>query len=226
MKYSQHETRLEVTLSPSAPAVGAVILLHGLGADGWDFAPIVSALELPDDLPLRFVFPHAPVRPVTVNNGYEMRAWYDVRAFTPEDRADAAGLAEAAARVSEYIRAEEAGGTPAARVVLAGFSQGGAVALHAGLRYRQQLAGILALSTYLPFPSTLAAEKSAANSAVPILLCHGTQDPVVPCRMGEESRDLLRSMGYEVEWRAYPMQHEVDADELDEVSRWLCNRFA
>ena len=226
MRFTQHHTENEVTLTPSAPATGTVILLHGLGADGWDFAPIVSALALPDDLALRFVFPHAPLRPVTVNNGFEMRAWFDIKALTPEDRADAAGIAEATARVSGYVRAERNSGIPASRVVLAGFSQGGAVALHAGLRYAERLAGVLALSTYLPFPATLADEKSAANEDVPILVCHGQQDPVVPCWMGAESCDLLRSLGYAVEWREYPMQHEVNAAELEDVSRWLCARFA
>lgn len=226
MRFTQHDTQHEVTLLPSAPATGTVILLHGLGADGWDFAPIVSALGLPDDLALRFVLPHAPVRPVTINGGFEMRAWFDIKALTPEDRADAAGIAEASARVAEYIRVERDAGIPASRVVLAGFSQGGAVALHAGLRYPERLAGILALSTYLPFPATLAAERSAANADVPVLLCHGQQDPVVPCRMGEETRELLLAMGYAVEWREYPMQHEVTAEELGELSRWLGARFA
>ena len=166
MKFTQLETKFEVTLTPAAPAVASFILLHGLGADGWDFVPIVSELRLPDTLPVRFVFPHAPVRPVTVNNGYEMRAWYDIKAFTPEGRADAAGLEESARRVNDYLRRETALGVPSSHIVLAGFSQGGAVALHAGLRYPERLAGLLALSCYLPFPEALAAEQSDANSCV------------------------------------------------------------
>ncbi len=221
MKYTQLETEFEVTLQPAAPAVASVILLHGLGADGWDFVPIVGELGLPDTLPVRFVFPHAPQRPVTVNNGYVMRAWYDIKAFTPEGRADAAGLGESARRTGDYLRNEAANGVPSSRVVLAGFSQGGAVALHAGLRFPERLAGLLALSSYLPFPETLAAEKSAANSDVPILMCHGRMDPIVPIGMGLEARNALQASGHAVEWHEYPMQHEVCAEELAEVARWL-----
>jgi len=226
MKYTRHETELEVTLHPAAPAVASVVLLHGLGADGWDFVPIVDELRLPDSLPVRFVFPHAPQRPVTVNNGYVMRAWYDIKSFTPEGRADAAGVRESARRIDEYLLKETALGVPASRVVLAGFSQGGAVALHAGLRYRERLAGLLAMSCYLPFPSTLAAEKSAANVDVPILMCHGRMDPIVPIGMGLEARDALSASGYAVEWYEYPMQHEVCPQELAEVARWLRGRLA
>ena len=226
MQYTQLETEFEVTLQPAAPAVASVILLHGLGADGWDFVPIVSELRLPDTLPIRFVFPHAPQRPVTVNNGYVMRAWYDIKAFTPEGRADAAGLDESARRVDDYLRKQVTLGVPSSRVVLAGFSQGGAVALHAGLRYPQRLAGLLALSSYLPFPSTLADRKSAANADVPILMCHGRMDPVVPFAMGTEARDVLEAKGYAVEWHEYPMQHEVCAEELADVARWLRGRLA
>jgi phospholipase/carboxylesterase len=226
MKYTSIETNDEVTLTPAQPPVASVILLHGLGADGWDFVPIVTELGLPDTLPVRFVFPHAPVRPVTVNNGYEMRAWYDIKAFTPEGRADAAGLAESVRRVDAYLRAEIAGGVAASRIVLAGFSQGGAVALSAGLRFGERLAGLLALSTYLPFPETLAAGKSAANAGVPILMCHGRMDPVVPVTMGTEARDVLTAAGYAVEWHEYPMQHEVCAEELVVIGRWLRARLA
>jgi phospholipase/carboxylesterase len=226
MNFTQHETEYEVTLAPRAPAVATVILLHGLGANGWDFVPIAGELDLPDTLPVRFVFPHAPVRPVTVNNGYEMPAWYDIKSIAPQDRADAAGLAESSRRVADYIRGEQEFGVPASRVVLAGFSQGGAVALHAGLRYPERLAGILALSTYLPFPALLAAEKSAANADVPVLMCHGREDAVVPIRMGSDSRDLLQALGYAVEWREYPMDHEVSLPELSDVARWLRARLS
>ena len=226
MNYTTDETTDQVTLTPSQSPAASVILLHGLGADGWDFVPIVEELGLPDALPVRFVFPHAPVRPVTVNNGYEMRAWYDIKAFTPEGRADAAGLAKAVRRVDEMLRAEIAAGVAASRIVLAGFSQGGAVALCAGLRFGERLAGLLALSTYLPFPERLAAGKSAANQDVPILMCHGRMDPVVPVGMGTEARDVLRALGYAVEWHEYPMQHEVCAAELREIARWLRERLA
>jgi phospholipase/carboxylesterase len=225
MNYTTIETTNEVTLAPAQAPVASVLLLHGLGADGWDFVPIVAELGLPDTLPVRFVFPHAPVRPVTVNNGYEMRAWYDIKAFTPEGRADAAGLAESTRRVDAYLKAEMACGVAASRIVLAGFSQGGAVALSGGLRFGERLAGLLALSTYLPYPETLAAGKSAANSDVPILMCHGRMDPVVPVSMGIEARDVLTTQGYAVEWHEYPMQHEVCAEELVVVGRWLRARL-
>jgi phospholipase/carboxylesterase len=226
MKYTTTETTGQVTLTPSQSPSASVVLLHGLGADGWDFVPIVAELGLPDALAVRFVFPHAPVRPVTVNNGYEMRAWYDIKAFTPEGRADAAGLAESVRRVDALLREEIAAGVAASRIVLAGFSQGGAVALSAGLRFGERLAGLLALSTYLPFPETLAASQSAANQDVPILMCHGRMDPVVPVGMGTEARDALRAQGYTVEWHEYPMQHEVCAAELGEIARWLRVRLA
>jgi phospholipase/carboxylesterase len=226
MEYTQHETEFEVILAPRIPALASVVLLHGLGADGWDFAPIVGELDLPESLPVRFVFPHAPLRPVTVNNGYVMRAWYDIKSFTPDGRADAAGLAEAGRRTEAYVRQEVELGIPASRVVLAGFSQGGAVALHAGLRQTQRLAGIIGLSSYLPFPQTLSSEKSPAMSGVPILMCHGRADPIVLFSMGTESRDALEAQGYPVEWHEYPMQHEVCAEEIAVVGRWLRGRLS
>ena len=225
MQYTQRVTENEVTLEPAMPASAAVILLHGLGADGWDFVPIVGEIGLPESLPVRFVFPHAPLRPVTVNNGYVMRAWFDIRSFTPEGRADAAGLDESTRRTSDYLQREVEQGVPPSRVVLAGFSQGGAIALNAGLRFPVRLAGILALSTYLPFPARLSGEKSAANAGLPILMCHGQADPVVPLAMGTEARDVLTGQGYPVEWHEYPMQHEVCAAEIAEVGRWLGERF-
>ena len=221
MTYTQRQTEHEIVLEPASPAIGTVVWLHGLGADGWDFVPVVDELDLPGTLPVRFVFPHAPLRPVTVNAGYVMRAWYDIKAFTPAGRADAAGLSESVAHMKKYLYAEMAHGIPASRIVLAGFSQGGAVALSAGLRFTERLAGIMALSAYLPFPEQLEAEKSAASSEVPVLMCHGRLDPVVPMAMGLEARDALNSSGYRVEWHAYPMQHEVCAAEIAEIARWL-----
>ncbi len=225
MQYTQRQTEHEVTLEPRAPAVASVVLMHGLGADGTDFVPIIDELRLPDDAAVRFVFPHAPLRPVTVNAGYVMRAWYDIRSFTPEGRADAAGLAQSVGRVNGYLRHEIAHGVPASRIVLAGFSQGGAVALAAGLRFPERLAGILALSAYLPFPHTLAAERSVANADLPILMCHGRLDPVVHVTLGQEARAALSGLGYPVEWHEYPMQHEVCDAEIAEVGRWLRERF-
>jgi phospholipase/carboxylesterase len=225
MQYTHRQTEHEVTLEPRAPAVASIVLLHGLGADGTDFVPIVDELRLPDALPTRFVFPHAPLRPVTVNAGYVMRAWYDIRSFTAEGRADAAGLAQSVGRVNGYLRDEIARGIAASRIVLAGFSQGGATALAAGLRFPERLAGILALSAYLPFPQTLAAERSAANADVPILMCHGRLDPVVHLTLGQEARDVLTTLSYPVEWHEYPMQHEVCTAEIAEVGRWLKERL-
>ena len=225
MRYTQSQTEHEVTLEPAAPAVASVVLLHGLGADGTDFVPIVDELRLPDALPVRFVFPHAPLRPVTVNAGYVMRAWYDIRSFTPEGRADAAGLAQSVGHVNGCLRHEIARGIEASRIVLAGFSQGGAVALATGLRFPQRLAGILALSAYLPFPQALATERSGANADVPILMCHGRLDPVVHVTLGQEAREVLTGLGYPIEWHEYPMQHEVCAAEIAEVGRWLGERF-
>ena len=225
MQYTHRQTEHEVTLEPRAPAVASIVLLHGLGADGTDFVPIVDELRLPDTLPTRFVFPHAPLRPVTVNAGYVMRAWYDIRSFTPEGRADLAGLAQSVGRINGCLRHEMARGVAASRIVLAGFSQGGAVALAAGLRFPERLAGILALSAYLPFPQTLATERSAANADVPILMCHGRLDPVVHVTLGQEARDALTTLSYAVEWHEYPMQHEVCAAEIAEVGRWIEERF-
>ena len=219
MRYIRNESEFEVRLEPAAPAVATVILLHGLGADGSDFVPIVGELGVPASV--RWIFPHAPERPVTVNAGYVMRAWYDIRSFTPEGRADAAGLDESVRRVHACLEAEMSRGVAASRIVLAGFSQGGAVALSAGLRFGERLAGLLALSTYLPFPARLAAERSAANADVPILMCHGRFDPVVPIGMGIEARDALLAHGYAPAWHDYPMQHEVCAEEIAEVGRWL-----
>jgi len=225
MKYTRGGSDDEVILSPPGQAAASVILLHGLGADGWDFVPIANELDLPEQRPVRFVFPHAPLRPVTINGGYEMRAWYDIRSFTPEGRADAAGLAEASRRVAGYIGREADAGVPPSRIVLAGFSQGAAVALSAGLRSPQRLGGILAMSGYVPFPAKLEAERSAENADVPILLCHGRMDPVVPVTLGEEARDVLTALGYRVEWHEYAMQHEVCSEELADVSRWLRERL-
>ena len=194
MRYTQSQSEHEVTLEPVVPAVASVVLLHGLGADGTDFVPIVDELRLPDALPVRFVFPHAPLRPVTVNAGYVMRAWYDIRSFTPEGRADAAGLMQSVGHVNGCLRHEIARGIAASRIVLAGFSQGGAVALAAGLRFPERLAGILALSAYLPFPQAIATEKSDANADVPILMCHGRLDPVVHVTLGQEARDVLTGL--------------------------------
>lgn len=196
----------------------SVVWLHGLGADGHDFEPIVPELDLPDTLPVRFVFPHAPLQRVTVNGGAVMRAWYDV---TGDGRQDAAGIRASQVRVEALIARERARGVAARSIVLAGFSQGGAVALQTGLRHPERLAGILALSAYLPLPDTLAQEASEANRDVPIFMAHGTMDPVIPLSWATRSRDHLVALGYAVEWREYPMPHSVCAEEIADVGRWL-----
>lgn len=196
----------------------AVIWLHGLGADGHDFEPIIPELGLA--VGVRFVFPHAPIRPVTINGGMPMRAWYDIVGFDAAAE-DAAGIRASAAAVARLIDREMERGVPAARIVLAGFSQGGAIALQLGLREPRGLAGVLALSTYLPLAATLAHEKSAANAAVPIFMAHGTYDPVIPLAHADASRRALEREGYTVDWRVYPMAHAVCAPEIGAIGRWL-----
>jgi phospholipase/carboxylesterase len=202
-----------------------VIWLHGLGADGHDFAPIVPELVARDGPPLRFVFPHAPVRPVTVNGGLPMRAWYDILGMAIADRQDETGMRASIAAVEALIAREHARGVPSERIVLAGFSQGGAIALAAGLRHAQALAGIVALSTYLPLADALAAERSAANAATPIFQAHGSADPVVPLALGSTSRDALLALGYRVDWHVYPMAHAVCPQEIAELRDWLGARL-
>lgn len=226
MTHRLHESADAVVLAPATPAAASVIWLHGLGADGHDFVPIVPELKLPAEPAVRFVFPHAPVRPVTLNMGMRMRAWYDIRTLTAEGRADEAGIRESVARVGQLIAAERAAGVEAQRIIVAGFSQGGAVALHAGLRHPEPLGGILALSCYLPLQATLAAELSGANRATPILMCHGQFDPVLPMPLGILARDWLRAERYAVEWKEYPMQHQVCLPEIHDIAGWLRERLA
>ncbi len=190
-----------VELATGAEPVGTVIWMHGLGADGWDFVPIVRELPLPDDLPLRFIFPHAPERPVTINNGFVMRAWYDIAMNDIARLPDEGGIRESQAAIERLIARERARGVEASRIVLAGFSQGGAIALQAGLRHADRLAGIVALSTYLALQDSLDGEASAANRATPIFMAHGTQDPSCPWRSPSRPRRALRARGYDVEWQ-------------------------
>jgi phospholipase/carboxylesterase len=213
---------IEIETAPQPTA--AVIWLHGLGADGNDFAPIVPELRLAGAPAIRFVFPHAPMMPVTINNGYVMRAWYDVSFGDLEGttrRVDETGVRASQARVNQLIEREIARGVAARHIVIAGFSQGGAIALQTGLRYPQRIAGIMALSTYLPLADRLAAEASAANRDVPIFYTHGTHDPVIPLAMATASHEKLLAAGYAVEWHEYPMQHSVCAEEVAAISAWL-----
>src|SRR5207245_4653500 len=206
---------IETGKNPTA----SVIWLHGLGADGNDFAPIVPELRLPKSA-IRFVFPHAPVRPVTINGGMRMRAWYDITDGANR-REDERGVRASQVLIEALIGREKERGTKAGRLVLAGFSQGGAIALHTGLRHPERLPGIMALSTYLPLASSLAAEASAANRGVPIFMAHGLYDPLIPIERAQMSRKLLESAGYRVEWHEYPMEHSVCAEEIADVSAWL-----
>ena len=211
---------IETAKNPSA----SVIWMHGLGADGNDFVPIVSELELDGTPAIRFVFPHAPMRPVTINNGFVMRAWYDVSFGDLEGqsrRADEKGVRESQAQITALIEREARRGVAAEHLVLAGFSQGGAIALQTGLRHPQKLAGVMALSTYLPLADSLLQEAAPANKATPIFMAHGTYDPVVPLMMGAGSMTLLTGLGYAVEWRQYPMPHSVCPEEIQDIGAWL-----
>lgn len=221
MPYTTHESESAVVLTPREPVRSVVIWLHGLGADGYDFVPIVEELQVPAPLGTKFIFPHARQRPVTINNGFVMRAWYDIRGFNLTAEEDDAGVRESEGIVRGFIDREVAAGISAQDIVLAGFSQGGAIALHTGLRYPQRLAGVLALSTYLPLRESLPKEASAANRDVPILMCHGIRDQVVPEIAGRLSRDLLAGLGYSVEWKSYPMEHQVSMEEVADIAAWL-----
>ena len=205
---------VEIETGPDPQA--AVIWLHGLGADGHDFEPIVPELDL--RAPVRFVFPHAPVRPVTINQGMRMRAWYDIFQFGggPEDEA---GIRASQNIVEGMIAAEKERG--ASKIVLAGFSQGGAIVLHTALRHAERLAGVMALSTYLPLAATVAAERSPASAGVPIFMAHGQYDDIIPLRRAEQSRQVLEGLGYPVQWRAYPMPHSVCPQEIADISAFL-----
>lgn len=203
----------------------SIIWLHGLGADGNDFVPVVPTLVARDWPPIRFVFPHAPVRPVTVNGGMPMRAWYDILAFDLGAQQDAAGIRASIAMVEALIARENARGVADEHIFLAGFSQGGAIALSAGLRHPRPLAGIVALSTYLPLADTVAAERSAANADVPIFQGHGSFDPVVVPPRGNASRELLERLGYRVDAHVYPMAHAVCAEEIADLRDWLTPRL-
>jgi phospholipase/carboxylesterase len=213
-----------VEISSDDSPVASVIWLHGLGADGSDFAPIVPQLDLP--VPTRFVFPHAPVRAITVNMGIRMRAWYDIFSMERTDVEDDGGIYASALAVGALIEREIERGAASEKVVLAGFSQGGAIALHTALRYPQRLAGVLALSTYLPLTWALNTERSAANVSMPIFMAHGIHDPVLPQSMGLKAKESLLQYGYEVEWRSYPMDHSVCAEEIADISDWLTTRLS
>jgi phospholipase/carboxylesterase len=210
-----------VRVEPKEKPDSAVILMHGLGADGHDFESLVPELRLPLSPSIRWIFPHAQVRPVTINGGRGMRAWFDITAIDRRAPEDDNGIRESAAAIGALVRAERERGIAPDRVVLAGFSQGGAMALFTALRWPERLAGVVALSCWLPLAATLPAEAHRANSAVPLFMAHGTMDPMVSLDQAEDSRDLLRANGYAVTWLTYPMPHSVCEAEVADLRQWL-----
>lgn len=207
-----------IEYSPSAQSDASVIWLHGLGADGSDFEPVVEALDLRG---IRFILPHAPYRAVTLNNGYQMRAWYDLYGLTPGSQQDEAGIRQSQSEIEALIAAEKARGIETRRIVLAGFSQGGAIALHTALRHAEPLAGVLALSTYLPLRSQLANDANAANRNIPIFMAHGSFDTVITHEIASASANLLRQQHYPLSWHEYPMAHSVCMEEIDDIRQFL-----
>ena len=213
---------LETRPNPDA----TVILLHGLGADGNDFVPIVREFELPKDHGVRFVFPHAPTRAVTINGGMSMRAWYDIVGVDLTTRGDETGIRESQVIVEKFIAREKTRGIKPSRIVLAGFSQGGVIALQTGLRHPERLGGIMALSTYLALPQKLAAEMHQSNRDIPIFMAHGTADPTIRLEWADASRRALEAQGYKVDWHAYRMQHSVSLEEVRDIGTWLSKVLA
>ena len=220
----QTEPVLEVVEIQTGPApTAAVIWLHGLGADGHDFEPIVPELLWPDAPDIRFVFPHAPVRPVTLNGGMAMRAWYDIVSLTSDRDHDQQGIAQSVNQAAALVRQERERGIAAERIVIAGFSQGGAIAIQLAIRYPETLAGLIALSTYLLLDHRLDNDRHEANRDLPVFVGHGSADPMVPCFLGEKVSERMRGMGHPVEWHSYPMQHAVCPQEIADLTAWLRN---
>lgn len=214
-----------ITIEPPAVADAAIIWLHGLGADGHDFEPIVPTLDLAANHGVRFIFPHAPIRPITINGGAEMRGWYDIAELALERKTDEQGIRDSASAVAALLDHEIQLGIASTRIVLAGFSQGGAIALHLGLRYPKRLAGIVALSTYLPLSHHLAAEAASSQAHLPIFIGHGIDDEMVAEKLGKTAADTLAAAGYQIEYHTYSMQHSVSPEEIRDVSIWLKNRL-
>ena len=210
-----------VEIEPSAQATASVIWLHGLGASGHDFEPIVPELQLPADLAVRFIFPHAPQIPVTVNGGMVMPAWYDILAMDIDRKVDEAGVLASADAVDALIEREIARGIPSERIIIAGFSQGGAVAYQAALRHPKPLAGLLTLSTYMAMPVT----PSNANASLPVMICHGSMDPMVPEQLGQRAAATLTELGYTPQYKSYPMEHMVCLEQIRDIGQWLTERL-
>ena len=215
-----------VEINPEGSVKRVVIWLHGLGANGHDFEPIVPELRLPMTMGIRYVFPHAPEMPVTCNGGMTMPAWYDILGIGQNYPQDVAGFNRSTASINSLIERELANGVRSEDIVLAGFSQGGVIALHAGLRFPQKLGGIIALSTYVGAPETLLAEQADANKNIPIMMAHGSHDQVVPFAYGQQSAAVLGEAGYVVDWKSYPMEHSVCGEEIADISAFLSKVFA
>lgn len=213
-----------VVSEPSVPATGSVIWLHGLGADGHDFEPVLPRLPL-SSAGVRVILPHAPAIPVTLNGGMVMPAWYDIAGLDLESRQDEKGIRESAGRIEDWIAAEKARGIPSERIALVGFSQGGALAVYTALRHPERLAGLAGLSTYLLLEDRLEAEASEANKDLPVFQGHGSMDPIVRMEWGEATRDRLKAAGHSVEWHDYPMEHQVCDDEIRDLAAWLAKIF-
>lgn len=208
-------------INPNNTAKASVIWLHGLGASADDFMSIVPQLKLPEELTVRFIFPQAPILPVTVNNGYEMPAWYDVYGFDRTSKQDELGIRRSESQLAQLIEAELTRGVASKNIVLAGFSQGGAIALHTALRYQQPLAGVMVLSSYLPIAEFIAEEKSDANAQLPIFIAHGDDDHILPLVAAELTREYLQAHNYSIDWHIYPMAHTVCYEEIRDISAWL-----
>ena len=215
-----------IETNPVSEIKATVIWLHGLGDSGHGFAPIVPELRLPDALGVRFVFPHAPERPVTIDGGMRMRAWYDIKSMDFDKRADLTGVRESAEQVEQLIEAEISNGVPPEKIILAGFSQGGVIALHLGPRFSKSLGGIMGLSTYMCQPELLAGEAHPANQQTPVFMAHGEMDDVVPIAMGKAAYDTLTANQYNVSWQSYRMKHNLNMDEINAISQWLQARLA
>lgn len=210
-----------IIIEPQLQHHASVIWLHGLGADGHDFESIVPELQLDPDLGIRFIFPHAPHQAVTINQGYMMRAWYDITSMTINDAPDAEGIHRSVQVINQLIQNEIDSGISTDKIIIAGFSQGGVIALHTGLRYAKKLAGIMALSSYLPLQDELQLQRSVENQQTPILLAHGSMDPVVPYQLGVNARRWLKDLDYPVQWHEYVMEHSVCFDEIADIGRWI-----
>ncbi len=210
-----------IEIETSSPAKRSIIWLHGLGADGNDFAPITTELNLPTNSGLRFIFPHAPIMPVTINNGYEMRAWFDIYGFSFDSRIDTDGIAQSVRHVERLIKREVDRGIDNRNIILAGFSQGAAIALTTGLSHATPLCGVIALSGFLPLAGEVLSTASSANRQLPIFLAHGTEDPIVPYALGKATQAALTQAGYNIDWHSYPMPHSVCAEEIHDIGTWL-----